>query len=67
MDNDSLNVLHDDELHSVLMKLGLLEKIEKGELKCKYCQKEVGEADILALVPNGNGYKVVLSRFASTL
>lgn len=50
--------IHDKDLKNVLKSLGLLEKLEKGELFCDNCKKQMSWDNLFALKVIEN--KVVL-------
>ena len=55
----SLNVVHDDELISLLEKLGVKETVMKGGKKCKFCSGVVTIENIYSIFPESGDIKIV--------
>lgn len=57
-----MDAVHADDLKTLLDKVGLLEKLESRQLKCKFCQSVVSEEDIYSVIKDSGQYKVVCER-----
>ncbi len=52
-------VVHDKDLEKLLDGLGLLKKIEKGELKCKFCKQNITISNLYSIFPQSGDIKIV--------
>lgn len=61
--NNQVNIkaIHDIDLEETLKNLGLLSKIERKQVKCKFCKKIVNLQDVYALYPESGDIKIVCS------
>jgi hypothetical protein len=50
---------HERELETILSKLKLLEKIQKGEIKCAFCGKTITQENFGALLKRGNNILII--------
>ena len=41
LDKKVINAIHEDDLEKYLEKLGLLTKINKGEINCYFCKEKI--------------------------
>ena len=55
----NLNAIHDDDLEALLSKLNLLEKIKKGEIKCKFTGEIITIENLHSIFPEEGTIKVV--------
>ena len=54
-----LNAVHDDDLIALLKSLNLLEKIKKGEVKCKFTKEVITLDNLHSIFPEEGTIKVV--------
>lgn len=54
-----LNTVHDDDLIALLKSLNLLEKIKKGEVKCKFTREVITVDNLHSIFPEEGTIKVV--------
>lgn len=54
-----LNAVHDDDLIALLKSLNLLEKIKKGEVKCKFTKEIITLDNLHSIFPEEGTIKVV--------
>lgn len=54
-----LNAVHDDDLIALLKKLNLIDKIEKGEMKCKFTKEIITLGNLHSIFPEEGIIKVV--------
>ena len=54
-----LNAVHDDDLIALLKSLNLLEKIKKGEVKCKFTKEIITLDNLHSIFPEEGSIKVV--------
>lgn len=48
---DKLKAVYDDELVSFLRNIGALKEIERGNVKCKFCDEVITLDNLLATFP----------------
>ncbi|HNW97992.1 MAG TPA: hypothetical protein PKK00_06240 [Bacteroidales bacterium] len=58
INKENLNVIHDDNLETLLHNLGLLDKIKNGEIKCKFCSDKITIENINGIFPQGGDIKI---------
>lgn len=56
---EQINTVHENDLRSVLLKLGLKEKIEKKEIKCKFCKTEISLENIYSFLPESGSVNII--------
>ena len=54
-----LNAVHDDDLEKLLSNLGLLEKLKKGQLKCKFTGNVITFDNLYSIFPESGAIKIV--------
>ncbi len=54
-----LNAVHDNDLEVLLIKLNLLEKINRGELKCKFTKEIITLENLHSIFPEEGTIKLV--------
>ena len=54
-----LNAVHDNDLEALLLKLNLLDKIKKGELKCKFTKEVITLDNLHSIFPEEGKIKLV--------
>lgn len=62
MDNENkeqINTVHENDLMSVLLKLGLKEKNEKKEVKCKFCKTEISFENTYSFLPESGSVNII--------
>ena len=59
MNKYTLNAIHDDELLDLIKKLGLLEKLDKGCLKCKFTGETITFDNLYSIFPESGDIKFV--------
>lgn len=57
-----MDAVHADDLQNLLLKVGLLDSLNSGKLRCKFCQNSVTEDDIYSVIKDSGQYKVVCER-----
>jgi len=57
-----LNAVYEDDLDSLLEQVGLLESLNAGKLKCKFCKNVVARDEIYSVIKDSDTHKVVCSR-----
>ena len=57
-----MDAVHVDDLENLLNKVGLLDKLNSGQLKCKFCRNIVSEDDIYSVIKDSGQHKVVCER-----
>ena len=55
----NLNVVHDNDLIDLLKKLNLFEKIQKGELRCKFTDTVITIQNLHSIFPESGSIKLV--------
>ena len=56
---EQVNAVHENDLGSVILKLGLKEKIEKKEIKCKFCKTEISLNNIYSFLPEAGSVNII--------
>lgn len=59
MNKINLNTVHDDDLISLLEKLGLKEKFNNGLLKCKFTGEIITFENLYSIFPESGDIKLV--------
>jgi hypothetical protein len=54
-----INAVHDDHLENLVENIGYLKKIERGEIKCKFCRGKINLENINAIFPESGSIKFV--------
>lgn len=54
-----MNAVHDNDLEVLLIKLNLLEKINRGELKCKFTKEIITLENLHSIFPEEGTIKLV--------
>ena len=49
--DNQLQAVHDDDLISLLISLGIYEKVKNHQINCTFCQKPISEENIGAIIP----------------
>lgn len=55
----NLKVVHDSELTGLLSKLGKLDDLQSGKLKCKFCRQVISLDNIHSLFPESGQVNLV--------
>lgn len=58
-DKIDIPAMHDDDLKSILRQYNLLEKFEKGEIKCCFCDSSVNWDNIYGMTFKDNSLKLI--------
>ncbi|MCB9284139.1 MAG: hypothetical protein H6563_08720 [Lewinellaceae bacterium] len=53
-----LKVIHDDKIEKLLRNLELLESVQEGKVKCKFCKEPVRLSTINGIFPESNTIKI---------
>lgn len=53
-----LKVVHDDKIQKLLNNLELLESVQAGQVKCKFCKEPVQLNTINGIFPESNTVKI---------
>jgi RNA recognition motif-containing protein len=59
MNKYTLNAIHDDELLSLIEKLGLKDKLSQGKLKCKFTGTIITFDNLYSIFPESGDIKFV--------
>ncbi|RLI74981.1 hypothetical protein DRP04_13970 [Archaeoglobales archaeon] len=62
MEKITIKAVHDKDLEKFLAKLGLLEKIEKKELRCSICGEVITLENFLCVYPENGKIKVCCNK-----
>ena len=57
-----IKFVHDDDLEKMLTNLGLMQQLEEGRIKCKFCKEFVVVDEIYALFPESGSIKLVCNK-----
>ena len=57
-----IDVVHSDDLSRLLEKVGLIDRFNAGELKCKFCGDIVTRDNIYSVIKDSGQYKVVCEK-----
>ncbi len=60
--NSSIHAVHDDDLADVLEALGLAGAFGRRELRCKFCEVVVDEANLYSIFADSGDIKVVCDK-----
>lgn len=58
-DEGRLQAVHDDHLQKLLDNLQLSTKIQRGEMKCKFCRTTISFENLSAIFPESDTIKIV--------
>lgn len=58
-DEGRVQAVHDDQLQTLLDNLQISSKMQKGEMKCKFCRTIVSFENLAAIFPEIDTIKVV--------
>ena len=56
---EKVSAVHDEDLEKILDGLGILKKIQKRLIKCKFCRETVSMENIHSIFPQSGDIKVV--------
>jgi len=59
LDKRKLLAFHEKNIDSILDKLGLLEKIKKGEIKCVICNKVITKKNLGAILKRNDKLLII--------
>jgi hypothetical protein len=59
---NTVKAVHDDDLESFLMSLGLLEDVRSGRTRCALCKEAVTLDNLHAVFPDSGDIKVVCDK-----
>lgn len=62
MERITIKAVHDKDLEKFLAKLGLLEKIKRGELRCSICGEIITLENFFCVYPEEGKIKVCCNR-----
>lgn len=62
MDKINLNTVYDDDLIKLLEKLGLKEKFDNGQLKCKFTSETITFENLYSIFPESGDIKLVCNK-----
>lgn len=54
-----LNAVHEKDLSNLLVQLNLLDKVNAGEIKCKFCSTVITLQNIHSILPESGGFNFV--------
>ena len=57
-----IRAIHEDDLFPMLKKNGTLEKIYRGELRCKYTNEVITTDNLEGIIPTKNGYEFICTK-----
>ena len=58
-DKEQINTVHENDLNSVVLKLGLAGKIKNREIKCKFCKNEITLENIYSFLPESGSVNII--------
>lgn len=58
-DKEQINTVHENDLNSVILKLGLADKIRNKEVKCKFCKTEITLENIYSFLPESGSVNII--------
>jgi aspartate carbamoyltransferase regulatory subunit len=56
-----ISTVHENDLKNLLEKLGLLEKVEKSIVKCKFCDTTITFDNLHSILPESGGFSLICS------
>lgn len=62
MRRDPVRAIYDDDLDSILDRLGLAGHLRGGQLKCKVCKEVVTRDTLQALFPDSGAIRVLCNK-----
>jgi hypothetical protein len=57
-----VKAIFEKDLREALSKIGLLEKIERGEVLCKFCRTPITIDTLHSIIPESGAYNVVCDK-----
>lgn len=59
MRNGEMDAVHIDDLQTLLQRMGLKEKFNANELKCKFCNTKINIENIHSILPESGRVSVI--------
>ena len=59
---EKIHAIHDDDLENFLNSLGLLNSINNGDLKCKFCNEIITLNSLHSIFPDSGELKLVCNK-----
>lgn len=56
---EEVSVVHDDDLENFLNSLGIFQKYQQGEIKCKFCKTSITFENLHSIFPQSGTIKIV--------
>ena len=54
-ENKEINAVHERDLDNLLQRLGVKEKLDKGECHCKFCGLVITRENLYSILPESGG------------
>ena len=62
MQTEKLSVVHEDDIATLMSSLGILNKVNDGRIKCKFCQRKTSADNIHSIFPEAGSIKIVCDK-----
>lgn len=57
-----VNAIHEKDLEGVIRNIGLWQKLEGGELKCKFCKTTITLENLYSIIPESGMFNTICDR-----
>ncbi|MCK4395484.1 hypothetical protein KAW96_02695 [candidate division WOR-3 bacterium] len=61
-EKEKIKAVHDQDLEKFLENMGILKKIKRGEMKCKFCKATITLKNLHSLFPQSGDIKFVCDK-----
>jgi hypothetical protein len=61
-DEKEIDAIHEQDLESVLKKLGFYEQMIQGILKCKFCGSQITMENLHSILPHSSGFSFICDK-----
>jgi len=62
LSREAIDAVHDNDLETLLLRLGLLHDVHSGRSKCKFCRSVVTLDSLQALFPDSGSVAIVCDK-----
>ena len=66
-ENKEINAVHERDLDNLLQRLGVKEKFENGDFKCKFCEETITKQNLHSILPESGGINFICDKPACVI
>ncbi len=62
MDKNEVSAVHEEDLEGTLRKIGLLDELNTGKIKCKFCSTQITLSNMHSILPHSQGFSFICDK-----